>query len=135
MEEFGLEHLHKMKRGISLFNTGKFWQCHEELEDIWREEVGEIARHAYWAVIQVATTLYHYHNRSLNGASGQVKKAKKKFAFCERRGGELKILEQNLNWSILKSLVMAVPDGPKLQDFEKLSAFKFKDPELWDNSF
>jgi predicted metal-dependent hydrolase len=37
LSDFAPEYL----RGIELFNTGQFFDCHEVLEDIWRLATGE----------------------------------------------------------------------------------------------
>ena len=35
--QFLVEHLQKIQYGIELFNEQKYWECHEELEDLWLE--------------------------------------------------------------------------------------------------
>ena len=95
-----------MKKGIEFFNAKKFWECHEELEHHWLQTPDGPVRYVYWAVIQVATTLVHYHNQNLPGARGQVAKAKEKFQKTEGVGG---VLEEYLSWPTLRSLVEKIP--------------------------
>lgn len=76
--QFQIEHLRKIKKGIELFNKGKYWQCHEELEDHWLEDRGDNARYVYWTIIQIATALFHALDKNINGALGQIEKAQKK---------------------------------------------------------
>ena len=128
---FEWEHLQNMEEGIRLFNEGKFWECHEALEHYWVQEGETARRYVYWAVIQVATTLLHHRNGHLAGACGQIIRAKKKFLRCESLCQETAILERNLDWKALSSLVSAVPDDPSLQNLDELSRFKFKDPSRW----
>jgi len=126
--EFTLDHLKMMQNGIRLFNEGKFWECHEDLEDPWMECNHQPAKYVFWAVIQVATALYHFENKNLTGASGMLNKAKEKFKICTPMEGH--ILNDDLSWGTLKKLVEEIPNQPVLDDFLKLYSFKFKEIKL-----
>lgn len=130
--QFSVEHLRKMMDGVKLFNQGKFWECHEELEDHWLADMGDDARYVYWVVIQVATALYHHSDGNLAGAKGMLNKAKEKLVQCERRGIESDIMNRFLTWKRFKTLVNEVPKGPTLEDFIPLSRFRFSDPDKWE---
>ena len=73
---FTSEHLEKMQTGLQLFNEKKYWECHEEFEDLWLEDRGDPVRNVYWAIIQVAASLFHVRNGKIQGARGLLKKAK-----------------------------------------------------------
>jgi predicted metal-dependent hydrolase len=130
MGQFDQGHLEIITEGIRLFNAQKYWECHEDLEDHWREEPGPI-RNIYWAVIQVAAAMIHYREQNLIGARGLIVKAKQKFDRCEQFKIESDLLERNLSWSTLKAMVRLVPDEPELLDFKNLFEFRFKDSALW----
>jgi predicted metal-dependent hydrolase len=130
MEQFSEVHLTLMTQGIRLFNAQKYWECHEEFEHHWLEEPGHI-RNVYWAVIQVAAAMIHYRDGNLIGARGLIAKAKQKFSRCEQYKVENDLMEENLSWSALKQLVMAVPSESALEDYKNLFEFRFKDPDLW----
>lgn len=130
MSQFDQNHLQTIAEGIRLFNAQKYWECHEELEDHWREEPG-LVRNVYWAVIQVAAAMIHYREGNIIGASGLITKAKQKFDRCEQYKIESEMLERNLSWSALKKMVRDVPKEPELSDFKNLFEFRFKDPTLW----
>jgi predicted metal-dependent hydrolase len=66
-------------RGIHLFNEGKFFACHEVLEEAWVKERGP-GRRFLQAVIHVAVGLYHSQRGNPRGASGQLAKALHKLA-------------------------------------------------------
>ena len=132
MPVFEVSHLKKMKKGITLYNEGKYWECHEELEDHWLEDMGDDARYVYWAVIQVATSLLHQDDGNLAGAIGMLNKAKDKLLKCEKYAIESDIMNKFLIWKKFKKLVREVPENPELRDFEKLKAFKFSRPDKWD---
>ena len=72
---FNSKHLHSMRRGIDLFNQKKYWDCHEELEEIWIEETSDV-RYIFWTIIQVAVALYHCEHQNLIGARSMMAKAK-----------------------------------------------------------
>jgi predicted metal-dependent hydrolase len=130
MGQFNETHLEILKQGVCLFNAQKYWECHEELEHYWLEESGPI-RNVYWAIIQVAASMIHRRDGNLIGAKGLIEKAKIKFDRCEQFKLESDLLEKNLSWSDLKTLVRTVPVEAELSDFNKLFEFRFKDPEKW----
>lgn len=133
--QFSAEHLMKMAEGIMLFNSGHFWECHEELEDHWLEDMGDDCRYVYWVVIQVATALLHHRDNNLPGSQGMINKAKEKLLQCESKGVESDILYKFLGWKRFKALVRDIPQEPSLEDFKKLSEFKFSDPKKWKQHF
>lgn len=57
----------KAIEGIKLFNAGKFFEAHEELELAWREETGSI-RDLYRGILQVAVTYLHITRGNYDGA-------------------------------------------------------------------
>jgi predicted metal-dependent hydrolase len=57
----------KAIEGLKLFNEQKFFEAHEELEDAWRKETGEI-RELYQGILQVAVTYLHITRGNYNGA-------------------------------------------------------------------
>lgn len=129
--QFLQEHLAKVARGIELYNSGHYWECHEELEDHWLSDAGDNARYVYWVILQVATALFHWSDQNLDGARGQLRRAKTKLDKCEQLHVETELLYNNLSWQAFKNVIRAIPDRPELTDFEKLSRFKFNDPTKW----
>jgi uncharacterized protein len=57
----------KAIEGLKLFNEKQFFEAHEELEDAWREEKGEI-RYLYQGVLQAAVTYFHITRGNYEGA-------------------------------------------------------------------
>lgn len=53
--------------GIRLFNEGKFYDCHDEFEELWTDNVGE-ERRFLQGLIQAAVGLFHFGNENLGGA-------------------------------------------------------------------
>ncbi|MCO4792494.1 MAG: DUF309 domain-containing protein [Bacteriovoracaceae bacterium] len=133
-ENFGFSHenLKKVKKGVELFNTGHFWDCHEELEHWWLEDRGDNARLVYWAIIQVAACLYHLEKENLAGCQGMIKKTWDKLERTEKAFVENEITEKFLNWSTFKSLCRSIPENSTLDSFKELYKYKFPDPESWE---
>ena len=57
----------KAIEGMKLFNSKNFFEAHEELEDAWREEKGEV-RNLYRGILQVAVVYLHITRRNYDGA-------------------------------------------------------------------
>lgn len=53
--------------GIRLFNERDFFECHELLEEMWRNTSGDESRF-YQGLIQVAVCFYHWGNANFDGA-------------------------------------------------------------------
>jgi hypothetical protein len=53
--------------GIRLFNEGKFFEAHEELEIAWNEEIGPI-HDLYRGILQIAVTYLHITRGNYDGA-------------------------------------------------------------------
>lgn len=59
-------------RGIEEFNRGEFYECHEYLEDAWREETRSV-RFLYQGILQVGVGFYHQSNGNWRGAVGLLR--------------------------------------------------------------
>ncbi len=56
-----------LHEGISLFNAGEYFECHEVLEDIWREETDPV-RALYQGILQIGVAFHHLHRDNWRGA-------------------------------------------------------------------
>ena len=61
--------------GIRLFNEREFFACHDELEDLWTETVGD-ERDFYQGLIQSAVALFHFENGNFGGARRMYESAR-----------------------------------------------------------
>lgn len=61
-------------RGIELFNTGRYFECHEVWEGIWLRAEGE-DREFLHAMIQAAASLHHLQRGNFSGARSVGKRA------------------------------------------------------------
>ena len=62
-----------LRRGVEEFNSGKFFECHDTLEDVWHGIRGP-ARDLFQGLIQVAVGFYHLGNGNRIGAASQLEK-------------------------------------------------------------
>jgi uncharacterized protein len=64
-------------RGIELYHAGKFFECHEVLEELWTSMRGP-HRLFLQALIHFAVAFYHQQRRNPLGAERQLRKALRK---------------------------------------------------------
>jgi predicted metal-dependent hydrolase len=57
----------ELLRAIDEFNRADWFDCHETLEGLWKEEVGEV-RDFYQGILQVAVALHHWRGGNFKGA-------------------------------------------------------------------
>ena len=62
------------EQGIDLFNQGRFFECHEAWEEIWKRSDGEL-KLFYQGLIQAAVALLHAQRGNLEGARSLYQKA------------------------------------------------------------
>ncbi|MBE2199875.1 MAG: DUF309 domain-containing protein [Anaerolinea sp.] len=55
------------QRGIGLFNKGDYYQCHDDLEEMWRQDAGP-GRDLYRGILQVGIALYQVQQGNYRGA-------------------------------------------------------------------
>ncbi len=62
-----LDRLHKaLEEGVSLYNSGHFFECHEVLEEIWLEEDGK-DKAFLQGIIKIAAAFHHYKKGTYRG--------------------------------------------------------------------
>ncbi len=66
-------------KGLEEHNSGKYFACHETLEDIWMDKGGDLRRFLQ-GLIHVAVGFYHLRDSNYMGAYRQLDKAKRKLS-------------------------------------------------------
>ena len=66
-------------KGLEEHNTGKYFACHETLEDIWMDKGGDLRRFLQ-GLIHVAVGFYHLRDSNYVGAYRQLDKANRKLS-------------------------------------------------------
>lgn len=65
-----------IQKGVAEFNAGKFFECHDTLEEIWQGIRGP-ARDFFQGLIQISVGFYHLRNGNLRGGESQLEKGLK----------------------------------------------------------
>ncbi len=65
------------QQGIDLFNQGRFFECHEAWEEIWKRADGA-AKLFYQGLIQAAVAILHAQRGNFQGARSLYEKASAK---------------------------------------------------------
>jgi len=55
------------REGVRLFNEEEFFECHDVLEELWSESVGD-ERKFLQGLIQASIALFHFGNENFGGA-------------------------------------------------------------------
>ena len=76
-----------LQDGINFFNAGRYFEAHENWEDLWRLAGGPL-RLFYQGLVQAAVGLHHLSQGNLNGATAQLQKSLSKLEqypdrFCQ----------------------------------------------------
>lgn len=61
------EYEEKYLEGLRLFNEEEFFECHDVLEELWSEVLGDDKKF-YQGLIQASVALFHFGNENLGGA-------------------------------------------------------------------
>jgi predicted metal-dependent hydrolase len=72
-----MAHTDFFEQGIDLFNEGRFFECHEAWEEIWKRSDGEV-KLFYQGLIQAAVAILHAQRGNLEGARSLHQKAREK---------------------------------------------------------
>src|SRR5262245_10448726 len=65
-----------IQKGVAEFNAGKFFECHDTLEEIWQGMRGP-SRDFFQGLIQISVGFYHLRNGNLRGGQSQLEKGLK----------------------------------------------------------
>ncbi len=65
------------EEGIDLFNAGRFFECHEAWEEVWKRSAGD-EKLFYQGIIQAAVAILHAQRGNLTGAASMYAKASAK---------------------------------------------------------
>jgi predicted metal-dependent hydrolase len=105
------------EEGITLFNAGKFFECHEAWEEVWKRSAGE-EKLFYQGIIQAAVAILHAQRGNLTGAASLYAKASAKLDHLpsQHMGIELGELRDALQDFFAVALEGgAIPPPPKLR--------------------
>ena len=61
----------QLSRGIEQFNSGRYFECHDTLEDLWHDTRGR-DRLFLQGLIQISVGFHHFFNTNFKGAASQL---------------------------------------------------------------
>ena len=67
----------RFEQGLALFNAGRFFECHEVWEEVWKRSSGG-EKLFYQGLIQAAVALLHAERGNMRGAASTWAKARQK---------------------------------------------------------
>lgn len=107
------------EQGIDLFNAGKFFECHEAWEEVWKRSDGS-EKLFYQGIIQAAVAILHAQRGNFDGAESLYAKASAKLDPMppEYRGialGELREALKEFFAAALDGSGAPLPAPPKLR--------------------
>ena len=76
--ELSEEERRAFEKGVSEFNAGFFFECHDTIEDMWSGVRGP-SRDFFQGLIQVSVAFYHLTGGNLAGAESMLARALKRF--------------------------------------------------------
>ena len=107
----------RAREGILLFNAGRYFEAHEELEAAWREERGGI-RQLYQGVLEAGVTYLHLKRGNLAGAEKVYKRCMRWLTewpeIC--RGLHVGQLRRDLESALLEARRLGVEHIDRLPD-------------------
>jgi len=71
------------EEGVDLFNSGRFFECHEAWEQLWNRSSGE-EKLFYQGLIQAAVAILHAQRGNMTGAASLYAKASAKLDHLPR---------------------------------------------------
>jgi uncharacterized protein len=74
-----VEYRKEFELGVTEFNSGQFFECHDTFEHLWMEQRGERKRFIQ-GLIQAAVGIFHASRNNFRGANSQLTKGMAKLA-------------------------------------------------------
>ena len=107
------------EEGVKLFNAGRFFECHEAWEEVWKRSEGD-EKLFYQGLIQAAVAILHAERGNLAGAVSLYERAMVKLEplppVHEKLAiGELRIAMRNFIEKVTSQETEELPERPKLR--------------------
>ncbi len=119
-----LDERRELIKGLEEHNSGKYFACHETLEDIWMDKGGDLRRFLQ-GLIHVAVGFYHLRDSNHIGAYRQLNKAYRKLSDYADSGDGINVTDILLSLEEWIEKISALLDDP-LNDMELGTFPKFE---------
>ncbi|MBL0331334.1 MAG: DUF309 domain-containing protein [Chlorobiota bacterium] len=115
--------------GLNEFNSGKFFESHDTLEDLWMEVRGE-KRKFFQGLIQISVGMFHYIHGNFTGGENQLVRGIEKLNEYMQSGEEiylgidLKSLIKQLSDNRI-SIRKCIQEGDNPHKYDNLPLIKY----------
>jgi uncharacterized protein len=98
--------------GLRLYHQGRYWDSHEEWEEIWRESQGA-ERHFYQGLIQLDAALIHTGRGHWGGVANLLTRSLGHLEQCPDRLLGLDVTRLREQLSVYREEILALKEGRK----------------------
>ena len=102
-----------LQKGLDEFNSGRYFECHDTLEEIWQGIRGS-SRDFFQGLIQISVGFYHIRNGNLRGGESQLSKGLRNlsgYGACYL-GVQLAVLRLDAEVWLQRIRAGTIADGP-----------------------
>ena len=121
----------KYLEGIRLFNEQEFFECHDVLEELWSETLGD-GHLILQGLIQASVGMFHFWNGNLGGARKMYVGARSKLEKYPSPYWQMDLLQFLIDFEHCFQEILEAgeiyPDGVELQD-ERIPVIRFVDQD------
>jgi uncharacterized protein len=112
------------EEGIALFNAGRFFECHEAWEEVWKRSHGD-EKLFYQGLIQAAVAILHAERGNMAGAASLCERAMAKLdplpaVHANLAIGELRTAVRNFITVAASDKGGELPERPKLRRIARI---------------
>jgi hypothetical protein len=97
-------------RGLELYACGRYWDSHEEWEELWHPATGA-TRHFLQGLIQLDAALIHTERRHWGGVANLLRRAIGHLEQCPDGMGGLNVARLRVEMRRYREAIVALRDG------------------------
>jgi len=97
-------------RGLELYAEGRYWDSHEEWEELWHPATGA-TRHLLQGLIQLDAALIHTERGEWRGVANLLRRALGHLEQCPDRLAGLDLVRLRAEMSRYRAVIVALRDG------------------------
>ena len=106
-----------LQAAIAQFNASEYFECHETLETLWRDESRPVRR-LYQGILQVGVALYHLERHNYRGTLNLLRSAQHNLAPFPPRCQGVDVAALLASAQVIEAAVLAL--GPdRLAEFDR----------------
>lgn len=98
------------RRGVELYARGRYWDSHEEWEELWHPATGT-TRHFLQGLIQLDAALIHTERRHWRGVANLLRRALAHLEACPERMAGLDVACLRAEMRRYRAAIIALRDG------------------------